>query len=203
MTREIRWRILTLQAVGVIVLALCAGIGYWGASFVHSNVHNQLASQKISFPAANDASIKALPAVDAAAMKQYAGQQMTTGDQANVYANNFIGVHLGEMGMTYSQASGKYLAMPNKTSPAAVKLGELRQTIFMGTMLRSSLLQAWGWYQIGTYALYAAIVLTLGAVVVFFAFLFELVYAPKREGIVELPAQKRGVAIGSQATQVS
>jgi len=70
-------------------------------------VTTQLTEQQIVFPAANDPSIKALPPDDAAAMKQYAGQLMTTGAQAETYANHFIAVHLKEIGggKTYSQLS--------------------------------------------------------------------------------------------------
>ena len=50
----------------------------------------------------------------------------------------------------------------------------------MGTMLRSSLLNAYGWWTIGDYALYAAIGLTVATAGVFVAFLFELLVAPRR-----------------------
>jgi hypothetical protein len=39
-------------------------------------------------------------------MGQYAGQTMTTGAQAKVYADNFIAFHLSKMGGTYSALSG-------------------------------------------------------------------------------------------------
>src|ERR1700730_16552366 len=85
-TKDIRWRIITLQVVIVLVLGFCAGFLFWGSSFVNGMVHDQLAAQQITFPARDSAAIKALPAGDATAMQQYAGQQMTTGAQAEVYA---------------------------------------------------------------------------------------------------------------------
>jgi hypothetical protein len=79
----------------------------WAYTFVNNQVTTQLTEQQIVFPPANSAAIKALPPADAAAMTQYAGQQMTTGAQAETYANHFIAVHLKEIGggKTYSQLS--------------------------------------------------------------------------------------------------
>jgi hypothetical protein len=48
-------------------------------------------------------------------------------------------------------------------------------TIFKGTTLRSMLLNAYGWGQIGQFAGYAAIGLAIAAVAVLGAFLFEIV----------------------------
>src|SRR5215469_18770310 len=87
------------------LLLVAGGLLTWGHSVVANDVHNQLAVQKIVFPAASSPEIKALPAADAAAMTAYAGQTMTTGAQAQTYADHFIAVHLGEIGggKTYSQ----------------------------------------------------------------------------------------------------
>ncbi|MGD0196271.1 MAG: hypothetical protein ABSC35_15580 [Candidatus Dormibacteria bacterium] len=48
-------------------------------------------------------------------------------------------------------------------------------TIFKGTTLRSMLLNAYGWSEIGTFAGYAAIGLLVAAIAVLGAFLFEIV----------------------------
>src|SRR5436305_1698914 len=74
MTSDLRWRIVTLQVVLVVVLAFTAGFLYWAAGFTHSYVHDELTAQKIAFPAASSPAIIALPASDAQAMRQYAGQ---------------------------------------------------------------------------------------------------------------------------------
>ena len=61
-----------LTVLGALVTVILVGAGsllLWGANYTSSEVHNQLASQKISFPAANSAEIKALPKADAAVMK--------------------------------------------------------------------------------------------------------------------------------------
>ncbi len=172
MSKEVRFRIIALQAVMILVFAFCAGFLYWGSGFVNGMIHDQLAAQQIYFPAKDSAAIKALPAADAAAVQSFAGQQLTTGDQAKVYADSFIAVHLKAVagGKTYSQASAA--AQANPQDP---KLAAQVQTLFRGETLRGLLLNAWGWSQVGMYALYAAIGLTAAALVVFLALVFELV----------------------------
>jgi len=168
MTKALRWRVLVLQAGLVLILGFVAGFAFWAAGFTHNSVTTQLAAQNITFPAANSAEITSLPAVDAAAMRQYAGDVMTTGPQAEVWADNFIKVHLSEM-PTYDAASGLARANPTSTVDA-----QTEATVFQGTTLRSMLLNAYGWWTVGTYALYAAIGLTIAAGVVLLTFIFEL-----------------------------
>jgi hypothetical protein len=138
-----------------VVLAIGGGLLLWGHSVVNTDVHNQLAAQKIVFPAASSPEIKALPASDATAMKQYAGQTMTTGAQAETYANHFIAVHLAKIGggKTYSQLSAESLANP-KNAALATQV----ETVFKGTTLRGMLLNAYGWWQVGQIMLISAIV---------------------------------------------
>ena len=45
-----------------VVLAIGGGLLLWGHSVISTDVHNQLAAQKIVFPAASSPEIKALPA---------------------------------------------------------------------------------------------------------------------------------------------
>jgi hypothetical protein len=172
MTTGMRWRIFVLQVGLIGILAFVAGFAFWGSNFATNQVQTQLAAQKISFPAANSPAIKALPAADASAMTVYAGQQLTTGAQAETYADHFIGVHLNEIagGQTYSQLSTAAQADPTNTKLA----GEVA-TIFKGTTLRGMLLNAYGWGEIGTIALYAAIGLAIASLAVLGAFLFEIV----------------------------
>jgi len=138
-----------------VVLAIGGGMLLWGHSVISNDVHTQLAAQKIVFPPANSAPIKELPAADAAAMSQYGGQLMTTGAQAQTYADHFIAVHLTKIGggQTYSQLSAKSLAEPKNTA-----LAEQVQTIFRGETLRGLLLNAYGWWQMGQIMLISAIV---------------------------------------------
>ena len=61
-------------------------------------------------------------------------------------------------GKTYSQLSAASLAQPKNTA-----LAGLVQTVFRGTTLRSMLLEAYGFWQIGQIALLAAIASFAGA----------------------------------------
>ena len=72
-------------------------------------------------------------------VSQYAGQQLLTGSQAKVYANDFIRVHLSEMpyGGVYAKASGAALKDPKNA-----QLQTVVNTIFKGTTLRGLVLNA-------------------------------------------------------------
>lgn len=145
-----------------VVLAVAGGLLIWGSNFVGNQVHTQLAAQKIVFPAAGSESLKALPAPDRAAMLPYAGQQMTTGKQAEVFANHYIAVHLGEIagGKTYAELSGQYQQMTpaQQASPKGVALNGQVQTMFRGETLRGLLLNAYAFGEMGQIMLIASIV---------------------------------------------
>jgi hypothetical protein len=104
-------------------------------------------------------------------MNVYGGQQMTTGPQAQTYANSFIAVHLQEVagGQTYSQMSAKAQA-----NPTDQKLAGQVNTLLKGETLRGLLLNAYGWWTIGSYALYAALGLAFAAFVILVALAFEV-----------------------------
>jgi hypothetical protein len=172
MTRGLRWRVFVLQVGLIGIFGFVAGFAFWGGNFATSQVRDQLTAQQIYFPAAGSPALKALPAADAAAMSVYAGQQLTTGVQAETYADHFIAVHLNEIagGQTYAQVSAAAQAAPTNT-----KLAGQVATLFKGSTLRGLLLNSYGWSQIGQYALYAAIGLTVATFAVLVAFIGELV----------------------------
>jgi hypothetical protein len=147
----------TVGLVLAVILLAAGGLLMWGHSFVTSEVHSQLAAQKIVFPANGSPAIKA---PEFAAMHQYAGQLMTTGAQAEVYADHFIANHLKVIGggQTYAQLSGKALAQPKNVALA----GQV-DAMFKGTMLRGSLLNAYAFWKMGQIALLASIVAFIGA----------------------------------------
>lgn len=64
----------TAGLVLAAVLLVAGGLLLWGHSFVDNQVSTQLSAQKIVFPTTSNPEFKALPAADAAAMRQYAGQ---------------------------------------------------------------------------------------------------------------------------------
>jgi hypothetical protein len=144
--------------VAVVVLLVAGGLLTWGHSFVNSNVHSQLAQQQISFPpkaafahakVGTEITPSMIPSVS-----QYAGQQLLTGAQAKVYANDFIAVHLSELpsGGVYSKLSAAALASPKNT-----ELQGLVQTSFKGTTLRGLLLEAYAFSEIGLIMMWGAI----------------------------------------------
>ncbi len=184
MTNGLRWRVLVLQAGLIGILVFCAGFLFWGNSFIHNQITTELTAQQIYFPPANSPAVAALPAADATAMNVYGDQQLTTGEQARVYANSFIGVHLSEVagGQTYSQMSAKAQANPTDT-----KLAGQVNTLFKGETLRGLLLNAYGWWTIGTYALYAAIGLAVAALVVLGAAALEIFLWVRQRQKVTVP----------------
>jgi hypothetical protein len=144
-------------AAGLLLAAILVVAGVlltWGHSYANNQVTSQLSAQKIVFPTTNSSEFKILPAANRAQMAKYAGQAMTNGAQAEVYANYFIDRHLFLIGggKTYSQLSAESLAQPKNAALAAEV-----QTVFRGTTLRSMLLEAYGFWQFGQIALIAAI----------------------------------------------
>lgn len=150
-----------LTASGLVVAALllvAGGLLTWGSTFVSGQVHDQLAAQQISFPAAgsdslNDPDVKPY-------LSQYAGKQLTTGAQAKAYADHFIAVHLDKItgGQTYSQLSTQAQAAPTDT----VLAGKVA-TAFKGETLRGLLLNAYAFGTMARIAGIAAIVAFSGA----------------------------------------
>jgi hypothetical protein len=150
----------------VVVLVVAGALLTWGHSFASTNVHNQLAQQQISFPpqAAFDhpkAGTEITPSMIPSVSK-YAGQPLLTGQQAKVYANDFIAVHLSEMpyGGVYSKISAA--AQKDKTNAA---LKTLEGTSFQGTTLRGLLLEAYGFSVIGSVMLFGAIAAFILAII--------------------------------------
>ena len=150
------------SAVGLalaVIMLVAGGLLLWGHNFINNEVHNQLAAQKIVFPANNSPAIKA---PEFAAMHQYAGQLMTTGAQAEVYADHFIANHLKAIGggLTYSQLSAKAQLQPKNAALA----GQVA-TVFKGETLRGLLLNAYAFGTMGMLAGIAAIVAFAGGLV--------------------------------------
>ena len=134
-----------------VTLIAAGGLLTWAHSFIGNEVHTQLAAQQIFFPANNSPAIKA---PEFAAMHQYAGQQLTTGAQAEVYADHFIANHLNAIGggKTYAQLSAEAIAQPNNA-----KLAAQVATVFKGETLRGLLLNAYAFGTMGMIAGIAAI----------------------------------------------
>lgn len=145
-------------AVFVVVLLVAGGLLTWGHSFVSSNVSTQLTHQQIYFPpkaafahpkAGTEITPSMIPSVS-----RHAGQQLATGEQAKVYADDFIAVHLSQMPYhgVYSKISAAAQASPHNAQLAALK-----QASFQGTTLRGLLLEAYAFSTIGAVMLWGAI----------------------------------------------
>ncbi|MBU3692403.1 MAG: hypothetical protein FGM47_02650 [Candidatus Nanopelagicaceae bacterium] len=170
-------RVVSLIGLGLSVfLFVAAGLLNWGYSFADKNVSDQLTAQNIMIPAADSDSFKALSEEDQAALKPFAGLQLTTGDQAFAYAQHYIGAHVKGIagGKTYSEVSGAALAASaaSKADPtntelaanAATLMGQ-RQTLFMGETLKGLLGNAYAFWQLGQIAMYASWAAVAGGVV--------------------------------------
>ncbi len=150
--------LVSLAGLLLAVVLMVAGLVFRSnAQFAKDNVRGQLAAQKISFPPASALSEeeKAQPGV-----VKYAGQRVTTGDQAEVYANQFIGLHLRESlgGKTYSELSTESRANPDNEDLA----GKV-QTAFRGETLRGLLLTTYAFWTLGEKAEQASIAFLAGA----------------------------------------
>jgi hypothetical protein len=142
-----------------VTLLAAGGLAIWASTFISNQVSSQLSAQQIYFPAANSAAVSA---PQFAAMRPYGGQQLTTGAEAEVYADHFIANHLKVIGggKTYAQLSAEAIAQPNNARLAATV-----QTVFQGETLRGLLLNAYAFGTMATIAGIAAIAAFIAAAV--------------------------------------
>jgi hypothetical protein len=151
--RMISWIGLTLT----VLLIVAGSLLTWANHFIGNEVRTQLSQQQIFFPAKGS---PAIAAPEYAAMTKYAGQQLTTGAQAETYANHFIAEHLKEIGggKTYAQLSAEAQA-----DPTNAKLAGTVAAMFKGETLRGLLLNAYAFGTMATIAGIAAIAAFAGA----------------------------------------
>ena len=172
MNNSMRWRVMTLQAVLIIVLGAAAAFLMGEGAFVNTTIHDQLTAEQIYFPPAT--TVVAGGALDPAEfgdITQYAGMQVSSGETAKAYADGFIGRHLKTIaaGQTYSQIS-----TAAQKDPTNAKLQGQKASLFQGDTLRNMLLNAWGWSTLATYTTYGGAGLLLAALVVLVALSFEI-----------------------------
>ncbi len=154
------------------------------ANFAKNYVKDQLSEQNISFTP-----VSALTAEEkqSACVVQYAGQPLTTGKQAECYANDYIGLHVKSVadGQTYAdlgdpqrELTGQVEAATASNDPALpalqAQLTEItgqRDSLFKGETLRGLLLTSYGFSvfgvkgeQVATVAYIAAALLALLAI---------------------------------------
>ena len=161
-------RIVSFVGLGLSVfLFVAAALLNWGASFTDESVATQLSQQKITMPDKDSAGFKALSEEAQTALTPFSNMPLTTGEQAQAYADFYIGSHLKGIaaGKVYSEVSGMALAASakSKAEPANIALATeagilmgQRTTLFMGETLRGLLLYSFAFWQIGQIAMYAA-----------------------------------------------
>jgi hypothetical protein len=132
------------------------------ANFSKNYVKDQLSQQHITFKTA--ATLTAEEKQSPCLVK-YAGQPLTTGKQAECYANDFIGLHVkaaangqtyADLGAPQSALTAKVAAAQTANDPALPSLQKQlttitaqRETVFKGETLRGLLLTSFGFSVFG------------------------------------------------------
>ena len=161
MNRTVWDRIVSASAAVIAVaMIVLGGFAIYGGNFGRSNVQTRLEPQNITFPP-----FDAMTPEEQQEVGTFAGQQVTTGAQAEAFSR-YIGGHLQAVndGKTYSETSSAARA-EGLDPKVAADLGAKADTLFKGETLRSILLNAYGWWTVATIALYAGYaLLALGIV---------------------------------------
>ena len=180
-----------LGAIVAVVLFVAGGLLTWGSRFANDYVGKELTAQNIVFP-------------DRAALEQegrqdlvgYAGEQVTTGSEAQVYAG-YIAHHLEGVagGATYADLGGPErvakadVQAATDSGASAAKVADLqakadgitnqRNTLFKGETLRGLLLSTYAWSTIGRIAGIAAITAFVAGAAVLVLVVLGLVHRRK------------------------
>ena len=159
----------TLVGVGLSVfLFVAAALMNWGYSFTNNTVKTQLQAQQITMPGATQNAKE--DASTTAFFKDNGGKLMLNGKQAQMYADHYIAFHLSSM-PTYAAAStasraaaGALAADPTNADlkSKADSTAATVETVFKGESLRSMLLNAFAFWQIGQIAKIGALASLVG-----------------------------------------
>jgi hypothetical protein len=183
-----------LFSIGGLVLAgllLVAGIVLTSnANFAKNYVTDQLSQQNITFKTADTLTDEEK---QSACVVANAGQRLTTGKQAECYANEFIGLHLkstangqtyADLGTPQAQLRTQVQQAQENNDPALAGLQKdlaavtaQRETLFKGETLRGLLLTSYGFSEFGTKAATAALVAYLAAALMALLAMAGLVHA--------------------------
>ena len=172
------------------------------ANFARNYVKDQLSEQHISFKPADALTDEE---AQSACLVKYAGEPLTTGKQAECYANDFIGLHLKSIadGQTYADLGEPEMALEDEVAAAQeandpaledlqAQLAELtdqRETLFQGETLRGLLLTSYGFSVFGVKGEQVATVAYLVAALLAVLALAGLIHAfktPKDETVAAL-----------------
>ena len=181
----------SIGGLGLAVLLLVIGIVLTSnANFANDYVRDQLGAQNITFTPADQLADEE---AKVACLVENAGKKLTSGKQAECYANEYIGLHLKNMagGKTYADLGEpqsqlrEQVAQAQQTNDPALadlqqQLAEVsaqRETVFKGETLRGLLLTSYGFSEMGAKAGQAATVMYLGAALLLLLSLAGLVHA--------------------------
>jgi len=168
-------------------LIIIGGILQYGGNFATDQVASQLKPQAITIPGDNGD-----PKVTAEVKKFFADNAdkvMTTGKQAEMYADHYIGFHLSAM-PTYAAASGANRAAAaalgadptNADLQAKAKQASVTvETVFKGQALRGMLLNAYAFGMLGDIAMVASYVTFAGGLIFFILALLGLAHLRRAE----------------------
>jgi len=187
----------SIGGIGLAGLLLVIGVVMSSnADFSEKYVTEQLKEQKITFKAADKLTDEEK---QSPCLVEYAGQALTTGKQAECYANEFIGLHVktSGKGKTYAEIGDEQTALRAEIAAAggAANAPELqkqltdltttRETVFKGETLRGILLTSYGFSELGNKAEQAASVIFLGVILLTALSIAGFVHAlvtPKSKG---------------------
>ena len=161
--------LISIGVVAAVVFAIAGALLTWGHNFAANYVGDELASQHISFPSADE-----LVKGERADLVKFADHKVDTGKEAEGYAS-FINGHLQGIagGATYADLgtpesaakadakaavdAGKPQATIDELQAKADGITNQRNTLFKGETLRGLLLSAYAWSTVGMIAGIAAI----------------------------------------------
>src|SRR4051794_38143322 len=153
----------SVGGVGLAAMLLVLGLVMTSnANFAKNYTRDQLSQQNISFKTADTLTPEE---AQSSCLVTYAGQKLTTGKQAECYANDFIGLHVKAVanGQTYADlgapqtaltaqvknaASANDPALPDLQKQLAAVTAQ-RETLFKGETLRGLLLTSFGFSVFG------------------------------------------------------
>ena len=167
----------SVGGIGLATLLFVLGaVMVSNANFAKDYTRNQLGAQKIFF---KDQAALTPEEAQSACLNKYAGQQLTTGKQAECYANDFIALHLSEQGagtpyagMTYAELGKPQTDLRNQVKAATAAndpnlptlqkqldaITTQRTTTLNGETLRGLLLTSYGFSVLGLKGGQAAVV---------------------------------------------
>jgi hypothetical protein len=173
--RRIDRLLIGFGVIAAMVFAVAGALLTWGANFADDYVHDELSSQRVFFP--DEAGLREEGRDD---LVPHAGQQVTTGPEAEAYAS-YIGGHLEGIadGKTYAEIDDRGAAQAvvdaRESGASGAEIADLqatadelkaqRDSLFRGETLRGLLLSSYAWSTIGRIAAIAAWVAFAGAAV--------------------------------------